>query len=113
MSCRPRSRRRTDRELRSVDWSFCGFAQRGSTRHWATCTWIMIRLSRRLAVAASVVALFVAPRSARAHAHLTGSSPSAGARLSAVPRELRLEFTEAPELAGSSIGLFAADGKAV
>jgi putative copper export protein/methionine-rich copper-binding protein CopC len=52
---------------------------------------------------------------ARAHAHgaLKRSRPAAGDTLRAVPRELRLEFNEAPELAVSSLRLIDPEGHEV
>ncbi|HEX9108349.1 MAG TPA: copper resistance protein CopC, partial [Longimicrobiales bacterium] len=48
-----------------------------------------------------------------AHAILRHSEPSAGSRLSAPPRELRLTFSEPPELAITTIELLDANGAAV
>lgn len=48
-----------------------------------------------------------------AHGKLKSSSPSAGAHLTATPRELRLDFTERPELAITTVKLFGPDGKPV
>ena len=64
-------------------------------------------------------ALFVAvlstlvPSTAVVHGALKSSVPVAGARLSAAPRELRLVFTEVPELAFTSIRLTGPDGTPV
>src|SRR5687768_8237763 len=51
----------------------------------------------------------------RAHAHgtLRRSQPAAGDTLRVVPRELRLEFTEAPELAVSVLRLLDPSGREV
>jgi copper transport protein len=63
------------------------------------------RTRRTLAALAPLAFLLLAmPRTARAHAHLLRSTPSAGARVSA-PTEIRLWFTEAPELSLSSLRL--------
>lgn len=51
------------------------------------------------------------PAIARAHGALKSSSPAAGAHLTATPREIRLTFTEAPELAVTRIELIGPDGK--
>jgi copper transport protein len=53
------------------------------------------------------------PAVASAHGELTGSMPAAGARLTTVPRTLRLDFNEAPELAISVIQLLDSDGTPV
>ena len=53
----------------------------------------------------AVGALALVPAPARAHAHLQGSTPGAGARLAAAPTEIRLTFSEPPELAVSSVRL--------
>jgi copper resistance protein C len=50
----------------------------------------------RLAMAATMLML---PLMASAHARLLGTSPSAGARLDAAPKELRLDFNESVQLA--------------
>ncbi len=55
----------------------------------------------------------VAAGSLVAHALLRHSTPAAGARLAAAPRELRLTFSEAPELAETTIELLDARGAAV
>src|ERR687884_2358945 len=68
---------------------------------------------RVLSRAALAVALAAPLRVAHAHAHLARSSPARGARLLVVPRELRLTFSEAPELAASRVLLLGPDGQAV
>lgn len=60
----------------------------------------------------AMLALLV-PADARAHGRLKSSVPAANAHLAAIPRELRLDFTEAPELTFSSIRLTAADGREI
>jgi copper transport protein len=60
-------------------------------------------------ICAILLSLLV-PIRARAHGHLTRSLPAADARLHEAPRLLRLEFSEAPELAVSSVRLIAARG---
>jgi putative copper export protein/methionine-rich copper-binding protein CopC len=52
---------------------------------------------RRTLLAACSVACLAVPTSAAAHGLLRESSPRAGARLLAVPSEIRLTFTERPE----------------
>ena len=67
------------------------------------------RQARRLAAAlAAVVALLAAPAPAYAHGHLTASQPAAGARLTVAPSMLALTFSEAPELAVTSLRLLLA-----
>lgn len=55
----------------------------------------------------------LAPVALLAHAHLKNSRPGAGAHLSAAPRRIELDFTEAPELALTTITLTAPDGSLV
>ena len=66
-----------------------------------------------LALAVAVGLLVATPRPALAHLHLRHSSPAAKAVLDTVPREIRLVFTEAPQLSVSLIRLLAADGAVV
>ena len=53
------------------------------------------------------------PSTADAHGKLKRSEPAAGAHLGAVPRELRLEFNEVPELAFTTVQLLDASGQPV
>ena len=62
---------------------------------------------RALVVMLTLVALM--PAIAIAHGALKRSSPASGAHLSEAPRELRLTFTEAPELAFTRIRLLGPD----
>ena len=64
----------------------------------------------RLLLAAAFLSL---PSTATAHGHLKRSIPAAGAHLGEVPRELRLEFSEAPDLTFSTVRLIGPDGTAV
>jgi putative copper export protein/methionine-rich copper-binding protein CopC len=66
-----------------------------------------------LALAVAVGLLLATPRQALAHLHLRHSSPAAKAVLDTVPREIRLVFTEAPQLSVSLIRLLAPDGSEV
>ena len=45
------------------------------------------------------------PQVARAHGRLKATSPGAGAQLSRIPRELRLEFSEVTDLTFSNVTL--------
>lgn len=63
-----------------------------------------------LALAVAVGLVLATPRLALAHLHLRYSVPAARSVLDTVPREIRLVFTEAPQLPMSSIRLLAADG---
>jgi putative copper export protein/methionine-rich copper-binding protein CopC len=74
------------------------------------CSRRSARTSRRvtLPVAALVLGL-VAPALAFAHGALRRSTPASSARLTEAPRDLRLEFTEAPELAVATVELFGPD----
>jgi putative copper export protein/methionine-rich copper-binding protein CopC len=66
-----------------------------------------------LAFAVALGLLLATPRLALAHLHLRHSSPAAKAVLDTVPREVRLVFTEAPQVAVSSIRLLAPGGSEV
>jgi putative copper export protein/methionine-rich copper-binding protein CopC len=73
------------------------------------------RVARRLrvvfgALASAFVVMLVMPAPAYAHAHLSSSQPRAKAVLAAAPRALTLTFSEAPELAVSSLRLVDAHG---
>ncbi len=57
--------------------------------------------------------LLAAPGVALAHGRLKSSSPGAGAHLGTVPRELRFEFSEVPDLTFSNVKLFWSDGKPI
>ena len=59
-----------------------------------------------------IVALLV-PVVAQAHGRLKSAFPADGAHLSRVPRILRLDFSESPDLAFSSVRLTGPDGRAV
>ena len=59
-----------------------------------------------------IVALLV-PVVAQAHGRLKSAFPADGAHLSQVPRILRLDFSESPDLAFSSVRLTGPDGRAV
>ena len=54
-----------------------------------------------------------APHVVLAHGRLKSSTPAAGAHLSAVPRELRLDFSESPDLTFTLLRLVGPDGRAV
>jgi len=56
---------------------------------------------------------FVAPGLALAHGALKSSIPAKGAHLASVPLEIRLTFTEAPELTFTRIELIGPDGASV
>lgn len=66
-----------------------------------------------LAFAVALALIFATPRAALAHLHLRHSSPASKAVLDTVPREIRLVFTEAPQVAVSSIRLLAANGSEI
>ncbi len=73
----------------------------------------MGRLDVVRAVVLTALLAVVTPARAVAHGSLKSSSPAAGARLSTAPQELRLNFTEAAELAFTSVALFGPDSAAV
>ena len=71
-------------------------------------------MRRRPAAALLLLVLgALAPAQAFAHGALRSSVPSAGSRLSAVPRELRLNFSEPPELDFTAVTLIGPDGATV
>ena len=68
----------------------------------------------RLVLGALLAALmFGTPAVAHAHGRLKSSAPGSGAHLSLIPRELRLEFSEVPDLTFSTIALLDDTGKPV
>ena len=67
----------------------------------------------RRVISLALIALAALPAPALAHAHLESTNPKSGARLTVVPRELVLTFSEAPTLAMSALRLLAADSSAV
>ncbi|MBA3888994.1 MAG: copper resistance protein CopC/CopD [Gemmatimonadaceae bacterium] len=71
--------------------------------------------SRRLAAAAVLAAglLLFHFGSAVAHGVLRSSNPASGAHLRAAPTELRLTFSEAPEMGMARIGLTGPDGRGI
>jgi putative copper export protein/methionine-rich copper-binding protein CopC len=71
-----------------------------------------VRFLRRGA-AIGIVLLLAAAGGLWAHGALKSSSPKAGSHLAVVPRELRLTFTEVPELATATIRLTGPDSQAV
>jgi copper transport protein len=75
----------------------------------------MIRLRRAwfAAFLTLSVALLVHPAIAWAHAHLKKSDPAAKAILSTAPREIRLWFTEQPELSFTTVTLTDSAGVAI
>lgn len=74
-----------------------------------------VRTMVAAAVTAVLCAVLAAPASARAafHLHLLRSDPAADATLAAPPRALRLTFSEAPELAVTSVRLRGPGDRAV
>ena len=68
---------------------------------------------RRWAGALVIAALLVAPVDASAHTRLKSSSPSAGAHLNVVPRQIRLDFSEVPELTFTTVQLVDPSGRPV
>lgn len=68
----------------------------------------------RLAATTMAIALVaLAPGTAFAHGALKSSVPSSGAHLAQVPRELRLNFSESPELTFTSLRLLMVDGSEI
>lgn len=71
------------------------------------------RLAPLLALIIALLATVTGPSTAWAHVGLRSSVPARAAQLTVVPRELRLVFSEAPELAVARIGLIGPDGQPV
>ena len=68
----------------------------------------------RLVLGTLLAALILfAPAVAYAHGRLKSSAPGSGAHLSLIPRELRLEFSEVPDLTFSTVALLDNTGKPV
>ena len=57
---------------------------------------VVMRRRTRAVAARAFVLLLALPTVLLAHSMLKRSSPAGGAHLTAAPRELRLDFTEAP-----------------
>ena len=70
-------------------------------------------LAAALLVAALFVGALLAPRDALAHGALRRSLPSDRARLTTAPTELRLDFTERPELAVTRVQLLGPAGDTI
>lgn len=68
------------------------------------------RVPHALVLASLLAALLLVPQAAAAHGRLRSSAPAANARLTTAPRELRLVFTEAPELSFTTATLVGPDG---
>lgn len=66
-----------------------------------------------LGVAAQLLLVALTPAAAFAHGMLKSSTPASGAHLSVAPRELRLDFTESPELTFTTLSLLGPGGGAV
>ncbi|HET6228946.1 MAG TPA: CopD family protein [Longimicrobiaceae bacterium] len=66
-----------------------------------------------LTAVVAVLLLALLPATAHAHGHLTHSAPAADATLHVVPAELRLTFSEAPELGFTEIRLVGPDSAEV
>jgi copper transport protein len=61
----------------------------------------------------AILLLSSAPAPLLAHVGLKSSSPAAGAHLAQVPKQLRLNFTETPELTFTSVRLLSASGREI
>ncbi|MCY7380815.1 MAG: copper resistance protein CopC [Gemmatimonadaceae bacterium] len=73
-----------------------------------------VRIRGALATLIAAIALtMTTPGSASAHGRLKSSIPAAGAHLASVPAQVRLDFSEAPELTFTMIRLQTADGRAI
>ena len=64
-------------------------------------------------ILAAIVLLALAPAPLLAHGRLKGSIPAAGAHLAEVPKQLRLDFSEAAELTFTAVRLRTADGREI
>ena len=77
-------------------------------------TWHSLNLKRSsFRGVVALLLLLVAPGVALAHGRLKSASPGAGAHLGIIPRELRLEFSEVPDLSFSKVELFGPSGRPV
>ncbi len=73
-----------------------------------------VRIRGALATLIAAIALTMStPGSASAHGRLKSSIPASGAHLASVPAQVRLDFSEAPELTFTMIRLQTADGRAI
>ena len=61
----------------------------------------------------TAILLSSAPAPLLAHGRLKSSSPSAGEHLTQVPKQIRLDFSESPELLFTSVRLLAANGREI
>ena len=81
--------------------------------------WEHVRTASRPSLSARSIrwilfaSLILIPVAAYAHARLKGSTPAAGAHLDAVPRAVRLDFSEMPELTFTKVDLVDASGQRV
>lgn len=73
-------------------------------------TTFLRRLARAILPAALFATTLLTPASAAAHGRLRSSAPAANARLTTAPREIRLVFTESPELSFTTAALVGPDG---
>ena len=69
--------------------------------------------SRMLAILAALAACVMLPANALAHGRLKSSSPATGAHLAQVPSQIRLDFSESPELTFSAIRLLTSDAREI
>ena len=67
----------------------------------------------RWGIAIALVLLLMSPGIAQAHARLKSSAPASSSHLGVVPRELRLDFSESPELGFTSVRITGPDGREV
>ena len=68
---------------------------------------------RRWTGALAIAVLLTTPVDAYAHTRLKNSSPAAGAHLNVVPRQIRLDFSEVPELTFTTVQLVDPSGRPV
>lgn len=68
---------------------------------------------RRWIGALAIAAMLASPVDAYAHTRLKSSSPSSGAHLSVVPRQIRLDFSEVPDLTFTTVQLVDPSGRPV
>lgn len=69
----------------------------------ATLPWRRAR--RKLATAVAAACVVAAPSAAYAHGNLKSATPAPNSQVTAIPAQLRLDFTESPELAFTSVRL--------
>ena len=84
----------------------------GFCHHCTTIESPVFRL-RHWMSALAIASMLAVPAGAYAHTRLKSSTPSAGTHLNLVPREIRLDFSEVPELTFTTVQLLDPSGQPV